>query len=297
MKAPHQPGECEVAQSHVDSYLDNELPAETTREVLEHMESCAQCARVLEDGVRVKAQLKRAVLNERAPDALRDRIRRDIRRRRGFGSSLNSSWMVAAAAAAVVVLAVAAGVFYRSSPNSNTTAPGLLSRNADVVPGDASGQILKVGFDDHVFCALDHKMADSSFTAEQMSEGLGPEFRALVTVVKDRLPQDYRIAVGHRCHYQNREFVHLILRRQDDVVSLIVTRRSGESLPPLGAAAVIQSAGVQLHEASWHNLHVVGMETRDHLVFVVSNMPPSDNRRIASSLAPAVSDFLRNVEV
>jgi hypothetical protein len=126
-----------------------------------------------------------------------------------------------------------------------------------------------------------------------MSEGLGTQFGALVPLLKEKLPPDYSIVVGHRCHYQNREFVHLILRRQADLVSLIVTRKNGESFPPSGAAAIIRAAEVELYEASWHNLQVAGMETRDHLVFLVSNVTKADNERIASSLVPAVSDFLR----
>jgi anti-sigma factor (TIGR02949 family) len=289
-----QAGECNRLRSYLDSYLNNELLVETSHEMLKHLERCAECAAALEGRIRVKAQLKRAVLNEQAPEALRERIQRDIRRTRS-GFSWGSSLMVAAAAA-VLVFAVAVGVFYRSSTNHAGTVRQALSINAEVASDDAAGQILRVGFDDHVFCALDHETANRNFTAEEMSESLGPQFGALVPLVKERVSPDYSIVVGHRCHYQNREFVHLILRRHGDVVSLIVTRKIGESFPPSGAAAIIRAAGIELHEASWHNLQVAGMETRDHLVFLVSNVPKADNERIASSVVPVLSEFLRKEE-
>ncbi len=75
MKIPNfEASECERVRSYLDSGLNYGILAETNHEVLKHLESCTQCARVREDRARVKAQLKRAVLNERAPEALSDRI-------------------------------------------------------------------------------------------------------------------------------------------------------------------------------------------------------------------------------
>ena len=285
---------CNRVRSHLDSYLNDELQAETRQEVLDHLGSCPECTRLMNEGARVKAQLKRAVLNEQAPQALRDRVRRDLRHRRSSAFSLSTPWM--AAAAATVMVAVAIGVFYRSSTTSINAVLPPLSLHADVVPGDMAGEVLKVGFDDHVFCAIDHGMADKSLTAEQMSERLGPQFERLVTLVKENTPQEYSVIVGHRCHYQKREFVHLILRRQDNVVSLIVTTKRGETFTSAEAAGAGRNAAIPLYQASWHNVQVAGMETRDHLSFVISNLSKADNEQIASRLAPAVSDFLKQEE-
>ncbi|MFY9569783.1 MAG: hypothetical protein WAV20_00105, partial [Blastocatellia bacterium] len=167
---------------------------------------------------------------------------------------------------------------------------------AEVTPGDAAGQILKIGFDNHVFCSIDHQLANKQFTPEQMSRRLGPEYEELVSIVKDRIPSDYTVVVGHRCHYQGREFVHLIMRNQSDVVSLVVTRKNGEAFPPAGAGAVLRASGVPVHETSWHNIQVAGMETRDHLAFVISNETREENEQLAFQLAPAVSNFLKRLE-
>jgi uncharacterized membrane protein len=129
-----------------------------------------------------------------------------------------------------------------------------------------------------------------------MSERLGPEYAGLVALVKEKMPQDYALVVGHRCHYQGREFVHLIMRNQNDVVSLVITRKIGEAFPVGGAAAVLEASGVSIHERSWHNIQVAGMETRDHLVFVISAKTLEGNEQVASTLGPAVSDFLKKLE-
>lgn len=280
-------GHCKRIRSYLDSYLNNELMVETNHEVLTHLEKCEECARSLEDRARIKAQLKRAVMQEYAPAALRERIASDLRRGRGF--SFNRVSLALAAAAAVLV--IAAVTFFTWGPHKKQ-----LSLQAQVATGDVAGQILKIGFDDHVFCAIDHKLADKQFAAEQMSERLGPDYAGLVALVREKIPQDYTVVVGHRCHYLGREFVHLIMRNQSDIVSLVITRKNAESFPANAAAAIAQAAGGPIYQSAWANQHVAGFETRDHLVFVVSTEPSDTNLQIAASLAPSVRDLLARLE-
>jgi hypothetical protein len=280
-------GHCKRMRSYLDSYLNNELMVETNHEVLAHLDSCKECARSLEERARLKAQLKRAVMQDYAPAALRERIGADLRRSRRF--SLNRFTLTLAAAAAALLIAVTA--FFTSSAGKN-----VLSVQAEVARGDVTGQILKIGFDDHVFCAIDHHLDNKHFTPEQMSERLGPEYKGLLTLVKEKLPQAFNVSVGHRCHYQGREFIHLIMRNQDNLVSLVITRKNGEAFPTSDAAAVLQASGVPIHERSWHQIQVAGTETRDYLAFVISNDTKDGNEQLASSLVPAVSRFLNRLE-
>lgn len=281
-------GHCKRVRSYLDSYLNNELIVETNHEVLAHLETCEACSRSLEDRARLKAQLKRAVMQEYAPAALRERIVADLRRSRSFNFNRISLSLAAAAA----VLMIAAATFFISRPTNNA-----LSLQAEVAAGDVTGQVLKIGFDNHVFCAIDHHLAGRQFTAEQMSERLGPEYSGLVALAKEKIPQAYTITVGHRCRYQGREFIHLIMRNQDDVVSLVITRKNGEAFPAGGAAAVLKASGVSIHETSWHKIQVAGLETRDYLAYVISNNTLEENEQMALSLGPAVSDFLKKLEV
>ena len=280
-------GHCKRIRSYLDSYLNNELMVETNHEVLTHLETCGACSRTLEDRARLKAQLKHAVMQEYAPAALRERIASDLRRGRVF--SFNRASLALAAAAAVLV--IAAVTFFTWGPPKNQ-----LSLQAKVAPADVTGQILKIGFDDHVFCAIDHQLANKQFTPDQMSEKLGPEYVGLVELVKEKMPQDFTVVVGHRCHYQGREFIHLIMRNQYDVVSLVITRKNGEAFPTDGVASLVQATGGPIYQAAWANQQIAGLETRDHLVFVVSNKTNDTNMQIASSLEPSVRDFLARLE-
>lgn len=284
-------GYCRRMRSYLDSYLNNELLVETNHEVLKHLEACDSCSQSLKDRVRLKDQLKRAVMQERAPAALRERINDNLRSGRRFKLS-NLSFALAAAAALLVIALVVPFVLKSNSNARRST----LSLHAEVRSGDVTGQLLKIGFDDHVYCAIDHGMANRQLTAEQMSERLGPEYAGLVEVLKQKMPQEYRVVIGHRCHYQSREFIHLIVRSQSDEVSIVITRKNGEAFPAETATTVAQAAGVPIYERAWQNVQVAGMETRDYLAFVISNSTRDDNLQIASTIAPSVRDFLNKLE-
>lgn len=238
---------------------------------------------VLNDLERVRAQLKRSILSEDVPSGLQERIQSDIRRSPRSKPLLRTSWLIAAA---VVVLGLVVGVLLRSSSKPSAEQSLLF---AEVAQGDQKTETLKVAFDGHISCAVDHGMANKQFTPKQMSEKLGPQYEGLVALVKDRT-REYDVMVGHRCHYQGREFVHLILRKAEGVVSLIITHKSGNDFP------AINTAVVQIYESSWDTIHVAGAQTRDYLTFVVSNESKPVNEQIASRLMPAVRDFLKSKE-
>jgi len=281
---------CKRMAPYLDSYMNGELSLATSQEVQEHIERCETCASALGDRVQLRAQLKCAILSDQVPERLRMHIRREVLSKRSI-DSIFGVWMLAAAA--VIVLAAGVAVFFHSK---SASVPRPLSMVAEVAPGDDAGQILKVGLNGHVSCAVDHEMANKHFTVAEMSEKLGAQYAELVGLVKANMPQDYEVVVGHRCHYRGRELLHLILRRNDAVVSLIMTRKGAEAFAASGAVPVLRANGVPIYESSSRNLQVAGMETRDYLAFVVSNEPHMDNQQIASSLMPAVRDFLKHVE-
>jgi anti-sigma factor (TIGR02949 family) len=70
---------CERYRSHIDAYLDNELPVETSPEILRHFESCSECAGIIENRDRMKHLLRCAVNAEGAPVELVEALRNSFR--------------------------------------------------------------------------------------------------------------------------------------------------------------------------------------------------------------------------
>jgi len=67
---------CELSQNQLHGYLDAELGASGAMIFETHLESCADCKRVLAAEAVLRASLQEAALYERAPHSLRDSVYR-----------------------------------------------------------------------------------------------------------------------------------------------------------------------------------------------------------------------------
>lgn len=155
-------------------------------------------------------------------------------------------------------------------------------------------QVLKIGFGDHVQCAVSHRFADRSLSEEAMADSLGTGYSGVANELKPNAPEGYRLTAAHRCKAGSRQFGHLILKKQDVFVSVIMTHKQGESYPSDGS---IESFGVKLHQFQLEGFQVAGFETSHHLGFFVSELGTQENLQIASKLAPALRNYLTWLEL
>jgi anti-sigma factor (TIGR02949 family) len=275
--------DCSAAGELLDSYIDRELPDETRRSVEAHLETCAACQGALSIRKQIRARLKTAVANQEVPSDLQARIHLSLTRESNRNAAPNlrrpQTWWMAAAA--MLIVALGSWAVFRVLTHRAESRQALAAQN---------GEILNIGLEDHVHCALGLGFADRVFSEEQMAKQLGPDYAGLVDIVKGQVPGDLKVIVGHRCGVNGRKFVHLILRNQDTIVSVVITKRGGESFAQLHE--IPAPGGLNLHKARLDNLEVAGFETPNYLVFVVSNMPDKDNAQIAASIAAPVRDKL-----
>ena len=95
---------CEKYRRYFDAYLDNELLIETSQDVLQHLNSCTECARILEGRARTKQLVRDAVTKAQAPPEFVAALRSRLRKLRSFFVSNTVRWTMAAAA--VLLLAI-----------------------------------------------------------------------------------------------------------------------------------------------------------------------------------------------
>lgn len=281
-----EPGECKKIGAYLDSYLNDELLVETNHEVLKHLETCKSCATELDSRLRLKSALQTAVRKEVAPIGLQHRIQREIRKQPQNSTYQWRNWMLAAAAM-LVLTAGSWGVFKTIKANEYLKLEQARQQDA---------QVLTVGLNNHLHCAIDRQFASKHFTDEEMRQKLGTEFIGLVQMVKEKVTGNYEVVVGHRCKFNQREFVHLILKNQNIVLSLVLTRKNGEAFSPAVLSDVLEAGGVRLRSNRLQDYEVRGFETRDYLAFVVSNLEKQESDFVASTLAPALRDYLANLE-
>ena len=114
-------------------------------------------------------------------------------------------------------------------------------------------------------------------------------------LVAEHVPQRYHVVEAHRCSYRDRHFVHLVLRDGSSLVSVVLTRKApGESLGRL--APKLELASLPVYGAATDRYQIAAFETRDHLAYVVSDLPATQNLELMADLAPAVSEFLARLE-
>jgi len=97
---------CEIVLDHIESFIDDELPAEFATRLRRHIECCPSCSEELENARQTIAALRRLPELD-PPDRLIEEVRREVatghRNRSVFGGSRNR---LLAAAAAVLISVV-----------------------------------------------------------------------------------------------------------------------------------------------------------------------------------------------
>jgi anti-sigma factor (TIGR02949 family) len=275
--------ECERVRRRLDAYLSNELLVETADEVLRHLEACPECSKDLETRMRVRQALQVAVMRAEAPAHLRDRIHRALRA--GQPEVERRLWIRWAAGAAFMALLIVGwlGTRQRLEFHANTTA--------------LTGA-LGLGVQDHIHCALQAKNYPAvPPTPGEMQSKLGPRYSGLVPIVMAELP-GFRILDGHICHIPGspRKYMHFITKRAGTILSVVLTRKEGESLAHNKSMAAQTVSGMSLDKARLQGMDVAGFETQEYLGFVVSDIGQQEVVSIAASLAPGMRNLLQSAE-
>lgn len=277
---------CERVRSCLDSDANDELRVETNHERQKHLQGCRNCSAEMEARVHLRNLLRRAVRAEEASPALRAKILQGIRASRPINMFTPTRGRLAIATSLVVALCLGVwGVFAVRKGERNTDATLQAALNPTL--SESTRHSLNVGLENHLHCAV-----ANGFRVEHsdiINRDLGNEYAALVPLVEGNLGRDYTIIAVHHCLVNEREFAHLIFRNRDKTLSVILTKIDGEDFT---LDDRIAASGAPLYSGHTEDYAVAGFETSAHLAFVVSNLNPDENARIAAGIAPGVRRLL-----
>jgi hypothetical protein len=289
---------CEKYRRYFDAYLDNELLVETNQEVLHHVNSCAECTRILEDRGRVKQGVKCAVAAEDVPVELVAAVRNHIRTNRpSFFGSDTARWMMAAAAGLLLAIAGAGSFWWARS--SQFAGDDNVFQSLSI----RAQNLLRVGLVDHVHCAIVSQQWKRFLSLEEMKDktgpsALGPQFIGLVPAVEAKLGADYKLVQAHRCSANDRRYIHFILTgKQGALISLVITEKNNESFSKAEMVEVMRASGIPIYRARQGMLEVAGFESDKYLAYVVSNLDKAANLNVASLMAPVLYNHLHSLEL
>ena len=282
---------CRRIRSLLDSYIDNQLSVETSQELTRHLERCDSCTDEMAERLRLKKAVRAAVGAIPVPAGLEEQVRRRVRREVSGGMFGLGRFPLAVAAVVLVGLIVASlvvldrtGLWMDPKERRESYIESIYQR----VNG-----LARLGFGDHVHCAHYRQFPHLPPLLPNSVADLGLGYEDLPGLLRDRVPEDFRIWLAHRCSYRGRSYVHLVLRRNNELLSLILTRRRpDECFENDQVQPALQAEGVRIYRSQVDTFELAGFETEGHLAFVVSNLPREGNLQIAQAVAPSLKRFL-----
>jgi anti-sigma factor (TIGR02949 family) len=281
--------ECRMIRERLDAFMDRELEAPDAQTVERHIDDCSGCAEELRTMKDLQTRLRSAAGNETASDELRRRVTAAIRegRRSEAGSRF---WMPAAVAA---TLAIAFAVSWTTLRTWNGSDARRIATDQYLERLQTRlASVVRVAMNDHIHCAVFRAYPKNPPPREQMVSDMGPAFKDLIAIVRDKIPQRYRLEQAHRCTVRGRHYMHMIFRNESALISLIATvRRPGESL-----AQMAEPEGAALRIASVDQYQIAAFNAGAFLAYVISDLPKGDNLEMASVLAPPVAGYLTAVD-
>jgi Putative zinc-finger len=273
--------QCEQIRLQMDPYLSNELLVETTAEMLRHLENCEACSRVLESRTRVREALQQAAARQPLPEGLGEAVHQRLKKAhsRSFWVPRGPTWTLALAGVAFIVIVALGGWQWRR-----------FERARQMVKN-----VLTLGVSDHLHCAIrGHNYPEVPNPPQVLRMKLGPEYAELLPVVKKKLP-GFQILEAHICTVPGspREYVHFITRRQGTILSVILTKRDGESLPSERFVTAASFAKIHFYENQLEGMSVAGFQVGGYFGFVVSDLSQREMGQLAEGLAPALQATLK----
>ena len=258
---------CEAVRRLLDCYVSSELTNETNLDILDHLDSCPACSAALDSRVQARSTLKQAVQNEAAPAELLTNIRSALPRK---NDRVVQQWAIAA----VILLGLFLGgtAIWHVQPRKN-------SASTD------TQRTLDLGLAVYQNCP-----------AEAGLDSLGWEYGGLVDAIGEEKPSNYEIIAAHRCMFEGRLFVNVVLERGDSRVSFVVTEKEHEQFSDWDRSRAFEASGVPVYGNTIGGHQIAVFETGRHLAFVISELTGDANLRLASSIAALYAPSIRSTQ-
>jgi len=239
----------------------------------------------------VTERLRKAVGGVDVPPFLETRIKHRLRAEKPSRQWL--PWLVPVTVAATAVLVLA--VFYQLG-HLRLTVRSQESYIASVSTHIAT--LMRVGLGDHIHCAVFRKYPKNPPTTEEFVEKMNPQYAGLIPIVRSQVPSNYRMMLAHECRYHGRKFVHLSLMNNSNMLSLVITRKTaGESFNTEDMLPALVQSGIPMYQTGVQRFQISAFETRDYLVYFISDLGKQQNTELMLALAPQVKGFLTKLEL
>jgi hypothetical protein len=282
--------QCALTMKDMNTFIDGELPGAVSSAVTEHLNTCDACAREFAARKQLRSRLKSAVAAQQPSPYLGTRVRANLHLQPPKVSWLQRNRLAGICAAMLLVL-IGGGIAYQvahlrwSVASQNAYIASLLKNVAHIMGPGLSG---------HVHCSVFRKYKNNPPRIETLHEEIGPEYKPLVDAVAAKMPREYRVYIAHECGYGERGFMHIGLKSDSKLLSVIVARKEpGENMRNSNLLPVLSGGGLDIYGASAHPFRIAAFETGDHLAYVLSDDSEEQVRQLLVALAPDIQRIVR----
>jgi len=233
---------CREFSEIIDSYLSGELLVETNHSVIRHLEQCRNCREILAVRRVIRERLSSAARN--AEESIIDssfaaRLRSDLRSKAVGPRFGPFAWQVILAGAACVILIALGSVLLLNdfgpmlsggSVNlpepamTNPVSPDTMTKIVPAVLEEAAEDAI----DDHLNCALFHKLPERPISLEAASITVDPVNAGFDKIVSEaivaQLSKSVKVVAAHHCLINGRHFAHVVLLIDKKTVSVLLTK-------------------------------------------------------------------------
>jgi len=279
----------------MDAYVDNEIDTAGGAAIAAHVETCPSCREELELRRRLRGRLKQAVDSSPAAPYLQTKVLARVRASKPKATWLGMPRYFVALAAMLVMTVGVTAIAYQLG---HLRLPTGMQESYIASISSRVGAIMRVGLGDHVHCGVFRKYSKANEPSlQKMESDLGPDYKGLLQVVAPHVPDGFRVVQGHRCRYHGRQFVHLIMKSDGQLISVVIAhKQNGETFRNSTLVPVIEHGGLPIYHDDVQRFDITGFETRSHLVYLVSDVAAKDNRQLMIALAPSVAGYLAKLE-
>jgi anti-sigma factor RsiW len=280
--------DCQSIRELLDPYLDNELLVETNQTVIDHLGFCPDCASESERRIELRRLLRAALADDDERDSedfSRKRIQIALDREGRQRITTKIRWAVLAAS---LIVTLALGLAYWRVRSTSKPTNSYAVSTPTSQPPVVIAAVDRDAIENHQVCALSYP-SNWTFDPQRVARDLTPRFAPLVNAV-GRNHASYELIEGHVCSYQQRQYAHLIFRGKGHTVSVFIERDDPAANPK-------SSRPPEIDQASYEAYQVASVDTGNHRIFVVSDLPRAENLYLANQLFPSTLGFIRKLEV
>lgn len=313
---------CQQFEETIDSYIGDESLIEENREISNHLESCPACGSDFAARQQFRTRLRSAVKNDSQAQInpiFARRLEKNLRQsalRPTFLEKLKADFFInspvwAMAAAACLLIGIFFGaVWLRRSPAETDVAIQQQNQPTKLPVNDQpteSAQIVRAAWQemtrkavgDHENCALHFRLRKKPISLDEAAKRYGKFNQDLDKTVAaavrsialtenetGKAGDKIEFLDAHSCIFDGRRFAHVILRRGDKKISVLV---ADTDLPT-------NANGDQIAAQSEGAMQTASFRAAQHAVFVVSDLSERENMLVAQAISPAVRRHIERSE-